>query len=129
MSKEANDQADSNESDAMLPDCLHRGTEIAPLSCCGLLWPGTEGAICTEGSEALLQPNTVSGMAFGFYGWIPEDLKPETAWQHFHACVNNCGNWRFPSGLSGYCLRQLSTAQFQYDFKGLKELLSSACNS
>jgi hypothetical protein len=45
-----------------------------------------------------------------------------------HACVNNFGNWSFPNGLPGCCLRQLSTASFQYDCRGLKELLSSGCS-
>jgi hypothetical protein len=91
-----------------------------------------DGACCSGQSETLFGANAVSGMTFGLYGQIPEDLKPERALlgvaAGIHAFVNNFGNWSSPNGLPGCCLRHLSTTSFQHDFRGLKELLSSGCS-
>jgi hypothetical protein len=119
---------DSDDSDDMLPDVWRVKPELCPhlaAGCSGLklMMP------CSTGwSETLFGLNSVLGITFGLYGYIPEDLKPEGALlgvtARIHAFINNFGNWSFPNGLPGCCLLQLSTYSFQYDFRGLKELFS-----
>jgi hypothetical protein len=69
--------ADSDDDDDKMPDCLKSETGVVSSSCCELFWTGLDDACSTGRYETLLGANAVSGITFGLYGQIPEDLKPE----------------------------------------------------